>query len=129
MAKYNKIALDAVRHIKAGADPRSAWALSAADAYPDQSSAREKVCPRSTFLGLIDAGALVGIPAASELSKSINARYALEAIDALRSEPGLAERPSQLWERTSGAPKQQNGQLEVVLALWNAGLITDSPAR
>lgn len=129
MAKYNKIALDAVGRLKAGVDPRSAWALSAADAYPDRPSARDKGCPRSTFLGLIDAGVLLGIPAAPDLSNSSNARYALEAVAALRNEPGFAERPSQLWERTSGAPKQQNGQLEVVLALWNAGLITDSPTR
>lgn len=129
MAKYNEIALDAVRHIKAGADPRDAWAQSAADVYPNLPSARDKGCPRSTFLGLIDAGVLVGIPAAPEPSKSINARYGLEAIVALQIEPGLAKHPSQLWERTSGAPKQQNGQLEVVLALWNARLIVDSPAH
>lgn len=129
MAKYKVTALDAVQRIRAGVDPRSAWALSAAEAYPDRPSARDKACPRSTFLGLIDAGAVRGIPASPDASRSINARYALEAVDAFRSEPGLVEHTSRLWERTSGAPKKQNGQLEVVLALWNAGLIPDYPTR
>jgi hypothetical protein len=35
-----------------------------------------------------------------------------------RANPGLAENIAELWGKVSGGPKQHNGQLDVVIALW-----------
>ena len=58
-----------------------------------------------------------------------NKRYAVEAVKLLRSYPSLvAESRRELWEKVlenscKGKRIGQDGQLDVVLALWNKGFI------
>jgi hypothetical protein len=48
----------------------------------------------------------------------------LKAVRLLREQPHLAANAAALWDRVlAGVPKQHNSQMDVVLALWKAGLI------
>lgn len=100
--------------------------------YPASESSRKKGCPRSTYLGLCEAGFVRGIPRGDYTQSEDNKRYAIDAVRLLRRDPNLAE-PSasaggaaRLWAAVmKGDPKRPNGQMEVVLALWNTGLISE----
>jgi Family of unknown function (DUF6979) len=103
--------------------PEKAWGLAVAQATKSLSM-RAKGCPRSAYLGLCESGRVVGIRAGTYASRpgGENARYALEAYELLRFDPTLDAKL--LWAkipaRTAVNP---NNQMDVVLALWKAGLL------
>ena len=121
---YGLIALRACARALSGESPDSAWRLEAAAAYPERPAARDKSCPRNAFRGLAEHGYLAGIPAARMPTRSINARYALEAAEAVLGDPALAQDRVELWQRTSGRGKRRNGQMDVVAALFLAGRLS-----
>jgi uncharacterized protein DUF6979 len=125
---FEKVAVEATRLLKSErvGDPRDAW-LSAAQALGSRGMA-VKGCPRGAYLGLCEEGLVKGAPRPSErLTKSIdNKRYAIKAVEALRRDETLRCRPADLW-REASQPRTiaPNGQMDVVLGLWAADLISN----
>jgi hypothetical protein len=66
----------------------------------------------------------VGIPAGSYTGSRLNKRYAIRAVTLLRRRPELSDDLAALWRLASGDDeKTPNNQMEVVVALFRAGLI------
>lgn len=124
---YGTIALKARERARAGEPPDLAWKREAQIVYPDKNAAREKGCPRNAFRGLAEGGYIVGVAKGSARSRSVNARYAVEAAEVLRMDAHLASDRIGLWRRTSGGGKQHNGQMDVVVALFFAGCLREAP--
>jgi hypothetical protein len=75
------------------------------------------------FLGLCEEGRIAHVPAGRCTRSRLNKQYGLDAVRLLVAEPSLAERGArELWERVmDGREKRENGQMDVVLALWRGG--------
>jgi hypothetical protein len=120
--KYGDAALNAagMTDVK---DPRSKWLLSVKEIFPNSLSSQKKGCPRGAFLGLCEDGLVKGIPLGSYTTSRDNKAYAIRAVQLLHS--GFSpESASELWKRVmDGRRKVHNSQMDVVLALWNAGLV------
>ena len=81
----------------------------------------DKICPRSAFLCLCEAGLVDGV---SIRKAGERKQYARIAVDRLRSDPQLSGlSPNALWTRTIGEHRSHQSEMNVVLALWNQGFI------
>ena len=86
-----------------------------------------KGCPRGAFLGLCEEERVKGVKTGHYTRSKLNKEYAMEAVRLLRLEPSLVSDRAQLWRRVIGQKtKAHNGQLDVVIGLWNAGLLASS---
>jgi hypothetical protein len=124
MNMYGKAALKAVELYKNGVEdnPVQAWQRAIAQP-PNSTNSQEKPCPRSAFLGLCEEGLVSGIPP-GEYTRSVkNKAYALRALEALRKKTELAVSTSALWNSIETDAESDQGEMSVVLALWNEGLI------
>lgn len=134
--QFVKIARKAVSFV--GADPVHAWNM-AARHVSDKKSIHDKGCPRSAFLGMCEEGMVRAMPRGRYLRQRKqgkgNKAYALEAVRLLEMDASLADQPSELWQRVMRSlgedeNKRANGQMDVVLALWNINqIITAQKAR
>jgi hypothetical protein len=125
MGGYGDVAVAAVHLMREHAflDPRAAWRR-AVDALFSGESSREKLCPKEAFLGLCDAALIEGVPGDVSAESGKNKRYAVDAVTLLRRKPALAANRDALWVAVlRGTAKQHNGQMDVVIALWNEGII------
>ncbi len=126
MTKYGRTAITAVRLFTTGLaeSPRAAWSTAARDIFGPSTSSAEKGCPRDAFLGLCEEGLVRGIPAGQYTRSEKNKRYALDALTVLRRNPELATHSRVLWDVVMGdEAKVHNGQMDVVTALWEQGLV------
>lgn len=126
MANYGEVARRAVGLVlwKPDTTPVEAWAAAGAEVFPRSPSSREKSCPRGAFLGLCEEGVIAGVPPGSYTGSVLNKGYALRGLAALRSRPHLATDRGELWSAvTEGEELQPNAQMDVVTALWDAGLV------
>lgn len=123
MRAYGDAAVHAARLCqKQGLDPVAAWTR-AVEMYLPTEEGRKKSCPKSTFLGLCEEGLLKEVPAGSYTSSRLNKGYALRALQLLNAHPALASSSGDLWKAVmDGEEKKPNGQMEVVIALWSAGM-------
>ncbi|OQX57530.1 MAG: hypothetical protein B5M52_07215 [Helicobacteraceae bacterium 4484_230] len=129
MGKYGEVAITAVGMIgsKIAIDPVEAWRLAALKVFPNSESSRKKGCPKSTFLGLCENGYIVNVAAGSYTRSEKNKEYAVKALDLLADNSELALDKNKLWKKVmNGVEKKQNGQMDVVTALWNNGMIDKS---
>jgi hypothetical protein len=69
-------------------EPAVAWGRALAS---ETKSNREKPCPKGAFLGLCEEGLIVGVRRGSYTRSVKNKRYAVNAVKALRDDPGLAD--------------------------------------
>lgn len=123
MTTYEEITLKAIELLSEAGSYESAW-LNAARVCNKSVSVQKKGCPRNAFLGLAESGLIKNIPAKLNYQpKSQNAKYAIKAVKLLKQEPCLAGNKKMLWKAVAGESKAHNGQIDVVLALWNKGLI------
>lgn len=119
--KYGIVAQRAADLARKGWDPVDAWQSVALSVFPDSRASQHKGCPKSTFLGLAEAGHLAGVPAGKYTASVENKRYAIEALRALQRDDSLAMQPNALWRHVvKGADIQHNGQMNVVTALWQS---------
>jgi len=89
---------------------------------------------REAFLGLCAAGLIRGVSSATctEPSSSPNRSYSVIAVRLLEANPDLARATKiELWRRVMkelamDPKKKPNEQMDVVLTLWNQGLIVAS---
>lgn len=127
MSKYGDAALEAVRNLKKwSGDPHLVWERAMKEQFGRSLTAQRKSCPRSAFFPLIAADLIDGIPAKEcDLKPGpANARYAVRAVELLKKNPAWEPSAVELWRRVIGAEtKAHNGQMNVVLALWQADQI------
>jgi len=122
--RYGEAALMAARQApSADLTPAARWERSMEKLYPTSPAARQKACPRGAFLGLCEAGLVKGIPAGRYTRPKDNGSYAVRAA-ALLLQGAQRWSRSALWQAvTDGAGTRHNSQMDVLLALWNNGLI------
>jgi hypothetical protein len=126
MREYGDVAVAAAELSRAGGlPPPEAWHEASRQVFPHSESLQDKGCPRGAYLGLCEDGLVVGIPAGTYSRSRDNKGYAVRAAELLAAEPGLAGvGPKALWDRVmDGQPKAYNSQMDVVLALWQQGLL------
>lgn len=121
--QFGRVAIGAAIRCRAGALPKVAWAQEITHETSSPSS-RSKSCPMHAFVGLADAGLIRGVSSRNAAQHSVNAEYAVAAVDFLRACPELADAEHDLWQeihRDRPRVIAHNGQLDVVLALWLNG--------
>ncbi len=121
--KYSGIAIRAAKSAAFGASPVDAWDAAASAAFPVNTASAKKSCPRSSFLGLAEAGEIAGIASGNYTKSHRNKRYALRALQLLRNGDPSSVNAGSLWLRVmaqEGSDKVSNGQMEVVLGLWQS---------
>ncbi|WP_405606240.1 DUF6979 family protein [Polaribacter sp. Asnod1-A03] len=123
---YNKYGFAAKEATLIGGNPLESWEIAVKDF--DSESSKTKPCPKNTFLGLCEAGLVKGIkPGSYFISKkeNLNKKYAIKAVELLVLDSNLSK--NQLWKKVREelgiGEKEHNSQMDVVLALWNEGLI------
>ena len=125
MGKYGSVAKNAVDLFRHGNTntPQAAWDTAAKDKFPGNLSSQNKSCPRDTFLGLCSAGSVVDIPSGHYTTSKKNKQYGIDALNRLKSDPASGNMSSvELW-REIGGNGQHNGQMDVVITLWNGNLL------
>jgi hypothetical protein len=127
--RYGEAAIMATRQgPSVSTNPITRWESAMEKLYPTSSAARKKGSPRAAFLGLCEEGLVKGIPAGHYTNSKDNKAYAVLAA-ALLTEGAQRWSRSALWQAVNKDPtKQENGQMDVVLALWNKDLIVGKPA-
>lgn len=127
MARYGQAAVRAVALVSDGQFRSIAEAWSRATSDVGQSDPDK--CPKSAFFGLCEEGLVRGVPAGdySRSKLKLNKQYALEALRLIGEDKAKARlTPKELWAAVMerlGIEKAYNDQMEVVLDLWNEGLI------
>jgi hypothetical protein len=125
MTNINKYGLTALKSAQNYEDSYSIveiWSRSAKEVF-DTKSAQEKGCPKNTFLGLCEEGLVKGIPKGKYTRSEKNKNYALNAVSILKDNPNKVYSPKELWDKLELGNKRSNSQMDVVLALWENGLI------
>jgi hypothetical protein len=96
----------------------------------DSQSSQTTSCPKGAYLGLCSEGMVKGVRPGKYTHSIKNKKYAVDAVLALRlsqrnrGNPSLAGDPRGLWNTImGGVEKQENGQMDVVIALWKDGLL------
>lgn len=128
MSKYGLAAIKAASLIKdePGCTPLNGWNQSTNELYGENTHSQRKGCPKNAFLGLCEEGLIRGISKGNYAYKpdSLNKMYAIEAVRLLRKNSALANDKNRLWKEVmNGQRKSHYSQMDVVLALWNKGLI------
>lgn len=123
MNKYRQTALKAAKNYKQSSSITEIYAKKAEDFFPLSKSAQEKSCPKGTFLGLCEEGLVKGIPKGNYTKSVKNKNYALKAVAILKQNTETTFSPKELWEKLELGDKKHNSQMDVVLALWDNGLI------
>lgn len=120
--KYGKTATKAVQNYRDSYSIEELWSRAAKEVFETKSS-QEKNCPKGTFLGLCEEGLVKGIPKGNYTKSEKNKSYALKAVVILKNNPNKAFTPKELWDKLALGDKRSNSQMDVVLALWESGLI------
>ncbi|MGM3172487.1 DUF6979 family protein [Dickeya lacustris] len=108
-------------------DPRECWEYSIT-LFTNSRDSQRKGCPKSAFLGLCQDGYVKGIPKGDYLPPdSPNKRYAVVAAECVLKEPSRKYSRAELWRIATkdcpDAAENENGQIDVVLTLKDAGLL------
>jgi hypothetical protein len=125
MGIYGEAAIRATEYVTSGVVPcpRAGWDRAIAE-LSKSDSCRKKACPRNAFLGLCEAGRIVGVNAGKygAPDPNENGQYALDAHQILKSTPNLSKNKKALWAEAA-PPIKENQQMDVVIALWNKKLL------
>ena len=126
--KYGQCAVHAVGIARQHAEtPKTGWSKATGHVFSNGKAARDKGCPKGAFLGLCEDGIVRGIPRGQYTSSRLNKRYALDAVEVLIRTPQLSADKDSLWNAVPDHPLHENGQMDVVIALWLNGMIVGSP--
>jgi hypothetical protein len=122
MNKYGLTALKSVQNFIDSYSIIEIWFQSAKEVF-DTKSSQEKGCPKNTFLGLCEEGLVKGIPKGNYTKSVKNKEYAIRAVAILKQNTQTTFSPKELWEKLELGDKSSNSQMDVILALWEHGLI------
>jgi hypothetical protein len=114
-SKYAETAIKAVGYINAGLSAEQSWEKASCEIFIKGSTSQKKSCPKNAFIGLFENNPRV--------VESKNAVYAKKALLILQRNPNQKYSKSELWSLVIDGPKAHNSQMDVVLGLWNKGLI------
>ncbi len=124
---FGLAAVIATENIQRGLrSPIKAWQEACKQVFPQSGESQKKSCPKCAFLGLCQAGHVVGVPTGRYTRSQLNARYATEAAEIIGRSPALNLDKEALWKRVQmggGRTPVHNGQLDVVLALHQRGYL------
>jgi len=126
MGKYGQSAITAVQMIqgKQFSEPLAAWNEAVATVFPGRTASQKKGCPKGAFLGLCEEGLVAGVQPGSYTRSILNKQYAVAAVNILRNDLKQILAEDLLWKKVmAGQKKKHNGQMDVVLSLWESGLI------
>ncbi|MDR0639593.1 MAG: hypothetical protein LBG27_11960 [Spirochaetaceae bacterium] len=122
--QYGNAAVEAVRLYTSGEMKclPKAW-YGVITQFTDSPSSQEKPCPIETFLGLCEAGLVKGVRKGT-IRFTKNKDYGIRGVEALKKDSSLAKSSAaKLWGSIDNNGETHNGQMDVVRALWRAGLI------
>ena len=109
--------------------PEEAW-FEAISKYTKSYETRIKQCPKHVFVDLYYHNKLKLDRPIHHVKQDLtnNGRYALKAIELLINEPPLSKSKNELWKRTmlelkEDPNKAQNGQMDIVIALYDNKLL------
>lgn len=127
--QFGRVTQQAMQLIKnCKMSPVDAW-TQATSSIPSTSS-RAKLCPKRAFLGLCEEGLVKGIPKRTYFTDSCSwsKPCAVAAIALIRVDSKLLRlNPTALMKKVCQQlqilPRQHEGEMDVVLALWNCGYI------
>lgn len=125
MGDYGVASVNATKLVRSGQykSPVTAWQAAVLSQFPTSKSSQNKGCPKGAYLGLCETDLVYGIPVGKYTKSQKNKLYAVLALIQLCNDPTLASNPKALW-RAVGCPNiTQNGQMDVVISLWNGGLL------
>lgn len=127
MGDYGEVAVEVTKRIsgKERFDIYRMWERIVRENFQTESLIRN-TSPRGVYLGLCESGLIVGIEAGKYCKKCLkqNKGYALTAVELLKKDSlyrGMS--PGELWREVEKTGKDHNHQMDVVLALWKAGMI------
>ncbi len=124
MTIFQIVSLKAAELAANNGDPISSWKEAAEVVIKTSTELRKKSCPKSTFLGLAEEGMIIGVKQGKYTASIDNKKYGIKAIEECKKDPALANKKSKLWELAcQDENKEHNQQMDVVIALFNAGLI------
>ena len=125
MNKYAKAAIEAVKLLEDDTCSNSmeAWEQSTSNLFGQGTHSQVKGCPRGAFLGLCEEGLVNGVKPGNYCKSIKNKAYAVNAVKLLKKNPELAVNKSKLWYKSVGEPKAHSSQMDIVIALWEKGLI------
>tara|TARA_R110002072_G_scaffold36000_1_gene105925 strand:+ start:579 stop:989 length:411 start_codon:yes stop_codon:yes gene_type:complete len=118
----NKYGTAAIKAAKEGENPIESWEKATKVLFKSSDS-QKKSCPKSAFLGLCEAGLVKDIPKGNYVKSIKNKEYALKAVEILRQNTETTFSPKELWKKLDLEDKNHNSQMDVVLGLWENGLI------
>ncbi len=132
--KYQKITAFAIKKVRAGAKPEDAWLQALEEFYPvDKLQSQIKhSCPKWAFCALCHKGFIREIRknCCSASEKSSSGAYVIKALTQLIADKSLATDKQKLKHSIFGIKgtseyRTPNDEVEVLLALWNAGEIQE----
>ncbi len=124
--KYGKAAIEAAKLLisKTVTEPELAWNIATSNIFGKNTYAQRKGCPKGAFLGLCEFGLIEGVQVGSYTGSNDNKLYAVKAVKALKENPVLINDIDLLWIKATGNKNiKHNSQMDVVISLWNEGLI------
>ena len=126
---YSSSAIEAARFaIENKLTPLEAWERAVAKEFPNSINNQLKGCPKNTFLGLCEEGYIKGVEPGTYTSSVLNKQYGIIAVRILLLDKDRTFSNIDLWKEVlihldGNLKKQHNSQMNVVLALWNEGLL------
>ncbi|MGL5149099.1 MAG: DUF6979 family protein [Clostridium sp.] len=85
-------------------------------------SSIKKVCSRLAFIGLCENNLIKGIEIKNSDKESLNKNCAVKAVKILKND-NRHYTSKELWEEIGNKDKKHNSQMNIVLALWEKGMI------
>ncbi len=124
MDRYAQVAINTIYNVKTtGNSPDYAWKLESERTFGKGTALAKKGCPKGTFLGLCEEGLIKDIPK-GQYTKSIkNKKYAVDAVNLIKTREQGYNNPKSLWIEVAGNDKVPNHQMDIVCALCSAGLL------
>tara|TARA_B110000908_G_C10125653_1_gene389720 strand:+ start:162 stop:539 length:378 start_codon:yes stop_codon:yes gene_type:complete len=123
MSNYNEYGVVAIEAAKEKGSPKDNWLKEVQKAFFASESSKTKPCPKNIFLGLCETGFVKGIPKGNYTKSIKNKKYAIKAVTVLKQNTQTTLSPKELWDKLELRAIRSNSQMDVVLALWEHGLI------
>ena len=115
MNKYAQTALKAHTYIEKGISAEEAWEKASCEYFKKGAASQVKGCPKCAFLGFFSKN--------EKITESKNAQYAKKALKVLQTDPKRRYTAKELWVAIGNENKSYNQQMDVVLILWEKGII------
>lgn len=128
MNKYAKVAIEVAEELK-NMKKEEQKKIDLGDLWKEKCKENEfkeasikKGCPRLAFIGLCENNLIKDIEVKNSNEESLNKNYAIEAAKVLKNNKRNYT-GKELWEEIGNKDKKHNSQMNIVLALWEKGMI------